>query len=102
MKIRDRLDPLIEIRQVEFFIWRMEIVAIQPESHKDDLDPQLLFKQRTDRDAAAAADGDGRLPESGLDRLSRRLIGLAVDRRHIGLTAVMLLRFYRHAFRGDL
>src|ERR1700735_5225005 len=79
----------------------MQIIAIQPESHKDDLYPQFLFKQRADRDAAATTHGYRGFPKSSLDSHRRRLISFAVDRRHIGLAAMMLLRFDRDAFGGD-
>jgi len=71
MEIRDRFDAFVEILQVEFFVGGMEVVAIQPKTHEDDLDAQLLFEKRADGDAAAAADGDGRLMEDGSDGFCR-------------------------------
>src|SRR5580693_8113781 len=91
MKVRYRLDPLIKVREVEFLIRRVEVIAVQPKTHKDDFYPQLAFEDAADGDAAAAAEGDGRLVEGGLDGAGCRLVGLAVDGGHIGLAAMMLL-----------
>ena len=46
--------------------------------------------------------GIGRLAEGGFDGFGGGLVGLAVDRRHIGLAAVMLLGFDRDAGGRDL
>ncbi len=38
MKIGDGFDALIEVDQFEFLVRRMQVIAVEPESHKHDLD----------------------------------------------------------------
>ena len=44
MEIRDRLNALIEILEVELFVGAMEVVAVEAETHENDLDPQHLLE----------------------------------------------------------
>src|ERR1700733_8334225 len=102
MEIGNRLDALVEVCQFKFLVWRMQIVTVQAKPHKHDLDAKLLFKKRADGYTAAATDRDGRFMENGFDSSGCRLVGLAVDWRHIGLSAVMFFGFDRDAGRRDL
>src|SRR5579863_5251672 len=101
MEVRDGLDPFVEIFEVEFFVWRVQVVAVETEAHEDDLYPQLFFEQRADRDAAAAADGDRGFVERRFDGFGGGLVGFAVDGGHVRFTAVVLFRFDGDAFGGD-
>src|SRR5258708_18487290 len=90
MEIRDGLDAFVKIHQVEFFIGGVKVIAIQPKSHKYDLDAQLFFEEVTEGDAAATADGDGGFVEDSFDGFGRRLIGPGIDMRLITFAAMML------------
>ena len=102
MEVGNGLDALVEVDEVELFVGGMEVVAVQPEAHEDDLDAELLFEEGADGDAAAAADGDGGFVEDRFDSLCRRPVGLAVDGGHIGLAAVVFFCLDGDASGGDL
>jgi len=71
MEPGDGLDALVEVDEAELLVGGMEVVAVEPEAHEDDLDAQFFFEEGADGDAAAAADGDGRLMEDGFDGFCR-------------------------------
>src|SRR5947199_6939468 len=54
----DALNSRIEIRDVEFFVGRVQVVVGQAEAHHDAGDLERLFEVGDDGDGAAAADVD--------------------------------------------
>ena len=90
MKIWYRLDALIEIRHIILFIRRMQVIAVQSKTHKNDLYSQHFFKKGTNGNTAPTPHRDWIFPKGSLDGLGGGLIGLAADGGHIGLSAMML------------
>ena len=43
MKVRDGFNALVIVLNIVFFVWRMQVVAVQPKAHKNDLDTQFSF-----------------------------------------------------------
>ena len=102
MKVGDRFDAFVEVRQTELLVGGMEVVAVEAETHEHDLYSQVLFEQGTDGNAAAAADGDRGLMEGSFDGLRRGPVRFAVNGCHIGLAAVMLFGPHGNAGWRDL
>ena len=55
IKPRDGMDSVIEVFNPEIFIWRVNGIRFQPESHQDGFDAQFIFKSGDDGDAATTA-----------------------------------------------
>jgi hypothetical protein len=55
MEIRNGLNAFVKIKEIEFFIRAMQVIAVESKTHEYDLQSQFLFKQGTDRNTAAAA-----------------------------------------------
>src|SRR5258708_10574807 len=83
MEIRDGLDAFVKIHQVEFFIGGVQVIAIQPKSHKYDLDAQLFFVEVRIGDAAATADGNWSSVDYGFEVFAPRLVGPGIDMRNL-------------------
>src|SRR5438045_1688745 len=52
MEIGNRFYSSVVIFNIIFFIWGMEIVAVQAKAHKNNFYSQLLFKNRANRNAS--------------------------------------------------
>jgi len=53
------MDSVIEVFNPEIFIWRVNGIRLQPESHEDGFDSQFIFKSGDDGDAATTAGWNG-------------------------------------------
>ena len=77
----------------------MEVIAIKAKAHEYDFYSQFFFQDRTNGNAATAANRDGVFAKSGLYGLCGSLVALAVDGRHIGFSAMVQFGFYGYSSR---
>src|SRR5205814_5072020 len=101
MEIGNRFYSSVVIFNIIFFIWGMEIVAVQAKAHKNNFYSQLLFKNRANRNASTTTNRDRVFLKNFFYGFSGSLVAFAVDWCHVGFTAVMFKCFYGNTGRGN-
>src|SRR5262245_18569167 len=83
MEVWNGFNSLVVISDVVFFIWRMQVITVQPEAHKNNVYPEFFFHDRTNRNASASANRNRRFTKSFLHGFCGGLVTLAIKRGEI-------------------
>src|SRR5690554_6138929 len=101
MEQRNGFDPFQVISDVEFLVWRMQVVAIEAKAHQHGFNTELSLEKSYNRNASAAACWNRRFPERLLNRLRCCLVGGAIGRCHHRLTTVVRVNRHLHVSRRN-